>query len=174
METGSGGSPRRVFIQGAAALLGGMAGVAACGQAGSGPPPPETAPLPPPTGTWTLLGSGRVLASAPWDGVVDADSVAFGGEILEPASGGALGSFRFQALGPAGAALGLGDGLELQSLHLAEGAIYAVAVAAGDRADRSYAVLGGTGRYAGARGACRVHESGTGLRRSMTFTLTLS
>jgi hypothetical protein len=100
--------------------------------------------------------------------------MAFGGEILDPATGLEVGRFRVQPLGPAGP-LALAGGLEIQTLQLGEGTLFALGAAGGDRALRSYAVIGGTDRFAGARGTCVVREAaGGGPRAALEFTLSLS
>ena len=63
----------------------------------------------------------------------------------------------------------------IQSLQLVDGALYAVGPAGSDRTERSYAVLGGTGRFTGARGTCVVREMpGSGARRSLLFEISLA
>jgi len=176
MESSS-GSSRRTLLQHTAALLGGVVGVAACGQAGAQQPPAGSGGLAAAAvgGTgMTLVGTGRILVPAPVDGVVDTGAVAFGGDLLDAATGLQVGSFCAQALGRAGFLGGPAGGLEIQGLQFAGGALYAVGPAGGDRTERSYAVLGGTGRFAGARGTCVVREApGGGVRRTLEFDISL-
>ena len=182
-----GSNSRRTLLKQTAVVLGGAVGLAACGQAAAaaaggaastGSPSTTTgsAPAPARTGNgWTLLGSGRTLAPAPVDGVVDTTALAFGGPLMDAASGVEVGRFCAQALGRGGFPSGAAGGVEIQSLQLADGALYAVGPAGGDRTERSYAVLGGTGRFTGARGTCVVREApGSGARRSLVFDISLS
>jgi hypothetical protein len=172
-----GSSSRRTLLMQTAIVLGGAVGVAACGQAsaaGSGGPA-LTGSTAATGNAWTLLGSGRTLAPAPVDGVVDTTAIAFGGVLMDAASGVEVGRFCAQALGRAGFPSGAGGGVEIQSLQLVDGALYAVGPAGSDRTERSYAVLGGTGRFTGARGTCVVREMpGSGARRSLLFEISLA
>jgi len=167
-----GSSSRRTLLMQTAVVLGGAVGLTACGQASAAASGGSTLA----TGNgWTLLGSGRTLAPAPVDGVVDTSAIAFGGVLMDAASGVEVGRFCAQALGRAGFPSGAAGGVEIQSLQLADGALYAVGPAGGDRSERSYAVLGGTGRFTGARGTCVVREApGGGARRSLVFDISLS
>ena len=171
-----GSSSRRTLLMQTAVVLGGAVGLAACGQASA-----AAAGGPASTGStatgngWTLLGSGRTLAPAPVDGVVDTTAIAFGGVLMDASSGVEVGRFCAQALGRSGFPSGASGGVEIQSLQLADGALYAVGPAGSDRSERSYAVLGGTGRFTGARGTCVVQEvPGGGARRSLVFNISLS
>jgi hypothetical protein len=178
MESSISGSSRRTLLQRTAVLLGGAVGVAACGQAGTRQAAAAATrpPVAPVAGTaWMLRGSGRTLVPAPVDGVVDPAAIAFGGELIDPATGAEVGRFRAQALGRAGFPGQLAGNFEIQSLQLAGDALYAVGPAGSDRTERSYTVIGGTGRFAGARGTCVVREApGGGARRALQFDISLS
>jgi hypothetical protein len=172
-----GSSSRRTLLMQTAIVLGGAVGAAACGQASAAAPsgPASTRSTAGTGNAWTLLGSGRTLAPAPVDGVVDTTAIAFGGVLMDAASGVEVGRFCAQALGRAGFPSGAAGGVEIQSLQLMDGALYAVGPAGGDRTERSYAVLGGTGRFTGARGTCVVREApGSGARRSLLFDISLA
>src|SRR5215472_12629296 len=171
-----GSSSRRTLLMQTAVVLGGAVGLAACGQASAAAAGGPASTGSPATGNgWTLLGSGRTLAPAPVDGVVDTTAIAFGGVLMDAASGVEVGRFCAQPLGRAGFPSGASGGVEIQSLQLADGALYAVGPAGGDRSERSYAVLGGTGRFTGARGTCVVREAPSGgTRRSLVFDISLS
>jgi hypothetical protein len=178
MESSTGEPSRRTVLQHTAALLGGVVGAAACGQAGTQQPAAgANGPAAAPVGgaTMTLVGTGRTLVPPPVDGVVDTGAIAFGGDLLDAATGLEVGSFYAQALGRSGFPGGSAVGLEIQSLQLAGGALYAVGPAGSDRTERSYAVLGGTGRFTGARGTCVVREApGGGVRRTLEFDISLA
>jgi hypothetical protein len=167
-DRGSGGSGRRTFLRRTAALVGGTAALAACGAggdtAGGATAPAGTAAA---TGR-VLLGSGRILAPAPGEGELDVGAVAFGGPVLDPESGEAVGSFRVHA------APDLGAGVELQTLRLPEGTLFAAGEASGGRSG-TYVLVGGTGAFVGARGTCVVRPLSDGVVRSdVEFTLSLS
>ena len=108
-----GSSSRRTLLMQTAIVLGGAVGVAACGQAsaaGSGGPA-STGSRAATGNAWTLLGSGRTLAPAPVDGVVDTSAIAFGGVLMDDARGVEMGRFCAQPLGRAGFPGGAGDHL---------------------------------------------------------------
>jgi hypothetical protein len=170
-----GSSSRRTLLMQTAVVLGGAVGLAACGQAAASGGPASTGSTAATGNAWTLLGSGRILAPAPVDGVVDTSAIAFGGALMDASTGAEVGRFCAQTLGRAGFPSGAAGGVEIQSLQLADGALYAVGPAGSDRTERSYAVLGGTGRFTGARGTCTVREApGGGVRRSLVFEISLS
>jgi hypothetical protein len=169
-DCGSGGSGRRSFLQTTAGLVGGAAALAACGPGASAVP---AAPDAPPAGTIrpggrVLLASGRVIAPAPTDAELDPAAIAFGGPLLDPKSGDAVGSFRAQA------AENLGAGSELQTLKLPEGTLFAVGERSGGRSG-TYAIVGGTDAFVGARGTCVVRPLSDGAVRSeLELTISLS
>jgi hypothetical protein len=109
-----------------------------------------------------------MLAPAPTDAELDPGAVAFGGAMLDPVSGAAVGSFRAQA------AEAFGAGLELQTLNLPEGTLFALGPKSGGRSG-SYAIVGGTGGFAGARGTCAVRPlTDGGVRSQLEFTISLN
>ena len=167
IDDGSTGSGRRTFLQLATGLVGGAAALAACGQ-GAGPAAPDAATGgAAPSGSRVLLGSGRILAPAPGDGELDLGAVAFGGPMIDPASGDAVGTFRAQA------AENLGAGVELQTLKLPEGTLFAVGERSEGRSG-SYAIVGGTDAFVGARGTCDVRQLSDGAVRSdLEFSISL-
>lgn len=163
-----GGSGRRTFLQ-RAALAGGAAALAACGAGGGAAGSAATAAPGDPfaAGRRVLRVSGRILAPAPGDGELDLAAVGFGGPVLDPGSGAAIGTFR------ASAAPELGAGLELQTLKLAEGTLLAVGERSGGRSG-TYVVVGGTDAFAGARGTCEVRALQDGpVRAELELTLSL-
>jgi hypothetical protein len=173
METsGSAASARRTFLQRMAAVLGGVAGVAACSSAAGGPAVSTAQGTPPPTagssGPLLLRGAGRPLAAAPVGGAVGTGPLGVRGQLTYASTGAVAGRFRSQALDPSSP-----GGLEIQHLELGEGSLYAVGARRGT--PRAYAVLGGTGRYAGARGTLEIRElADAGARQDLELSLTLS
>lgn len=171
MASNSNGSDRRAFIQGLAAVVGGLAGASACapqGAPGAGGGLSPGAGLPTGSGSFSLLGNGRRLAPVPLGGVIDPAAMGFGGPLVDPATGQEVGRFTTQALGGRG-------GLELLQLELPDGALYGAGPAGGSRDQRSYAILGGTGRFGGARGTFTTRElAGGGSGRTLEFSGTLS
>jgi hypothetical protein len=104
------------------------------------------------------------------------DSYSVYGELLASPEGDKCGEFYaaclaidspFQVTGQ-----GIGS-LEIHTLVLAEGSI--VAMGAGSGPDRSFAIVGGTGKYTGARGSYTANQDtyGLGGRGSAAFKLKL-
>jgi hypothetical protein len=154
-----------------AAVVGGFAALSGCGPeplTGPGAGTPGATPLGTgavgPGADFSLLGEGRPLVRAPVGGVVDRSAAGFGGGLRDGGTGAAVGRFQAQALGP--------GGMELLQLELAEGALYAAGPSGGSRHERSYAVLGGTGKLAGVRGTLTTRETGDG--GTLEFSGTLS
>ena len=129
------------------------------------------------------IGEGRTieLFGRGWHADADkvpgkGDSYSVYGELLTGPNGGKCGEFYaaclaidspFQVTGK-----GLGS-LEIHTLVLAEGSI--VAMGAGTGAERSFAIVGGTGKFTGARGSYTANQDtyGLGGRGSAAFKLRL-
>ena len=101
------------------------------------------------------------------------------GELVDDA-GAAVGRFSsssFCGESPFGPQIAAASSLELQAFHLEDGSsLFGIGSAAGPSAGgRALAILGGTGRFAGARGTYqeREVEGGSGGRGSVEFVVTL-
>ena len=173
MDSNTNDSGRRTFIQGMAAMVGGFASLSSCAP-GAQPAALGGGTVAPGggvslDGAFSLLGTGRPLPPPPVGGLVDRSAMAFGGDLLRAGGGGAVGRFHAQPLGRSG-----GGGMELLLLEFADGALYAAGPGGGSRDLRSYAVLGGTGSLAGARGTFTTREipGPSGLTLEFSGTLT--
>ena len=99
-------------------------------------------------------------------------------DLLDAPDGRVVGEFVATALGAEAAfgALGPGTaGLEMQSFRIADDTLFGIGAGGARGRERAYAVLGGTGRFAGARGTCVERElSGGGPGRGhVEFLVTL-
>ena len=99
-------------------------------------------------------------------------------ELLDAPDGRSVGEFVATALGAEASfgAIGPGAcGLEMQSFRIGDDALFGIGAGGAHGRERAYAVLGGTGRFAGARGTCLEREvSGGGPGRGhVEFLLTL-
>jgi hypothetical protein len=141
----------------AAGALGiGAAGKALSGSAGSDPPAARPQPAGRPPRTLDLLGrnvhtlnEGRPFGQGPASG----ERTALSGELLD-GRGALLGEFFASqtAFGsPADHASGV-PVVETHTFRLADGTIHGMGTAAAD-GDSVFAIVGGTGRYLGARGS---------------------
>jgi hypothetical protein len=82
-------------------------------------------------------------------------ALAASGELLESPAGQTIGSFVTNCFCLPGGAMHAHPGLEFQALELRDGTLYAMCSglsAAGGA--KTSAIVGGTGRFAGARGTC--------------------
>jgi hypothetical protein len=77
------------------------------------------------------------------------------GELLDAPEGKVVGAFHTNCfcLGGFGAQHVAGPSLELQVLQLTDGTLYGICAGPGADGAKSHAIVGGTERYAGARGA---------------------
>lgn len=99
------------------------------------------------------------------------------GELLDRTGGRKVGEFHgswLQSSAPFGDAAFPVGSIELHTFTLAGGSLFGIGSAAGE--EGSFAVIGGTGRFAGARGSYRAVQRHNGLGGDGTaeFTLTLS
>jgi hypothetical protein len=104
------------------------------------------------------------------------DSYSVYGELLASPAGDKCGEFYAACLAIDSPFQVTGDGigsLEIHTLVLAEGSI--VAMGAGGGVERSFAIVGGTGKYTGARGSYTANQDtyGLGGRGTAAFKLKL-
>lgn len=173
MTQRAGGAVRRGVLKSGVAALGVVLGAALTrGQA--------TAAVPAPGGSFRLYGrnwygeSAHLRAGeAPGGG----DRLSVYGELLDAPDGHKVGEFyssvvclaspyRESAFGAAA--------LEVHTLNLEAGTI--VGIGSGSGGERTYAIVGGTGRYTGARGSYRARQDpyGFGGDGSAEFVVTLA
>jgi hypothetical protein len=151
------GAPRRrVLLQRGAALLGGAIGLgstAAVASPAIAEAPREGAKADVPE-TLRLFGKRRMRARAGRAArVAPAAPATYGDLALEPGAR-AIGTFRSNGLGQAGTLPALPvAALEIQTFELREGTLFGIGAPAGRDGERHCAVLGGTGRFASARGS---------------------
>ena len=145
-------STRRGALGRGVALLGGLVGLGAATEATAAPP-----------GATTLAFHVRGLTHDRRGLRRRGDPLTLQGELLDRPGGrrvGELHAAAFTLRGPGGAGP---SELELHTLVLEDGTL--VGSGTGDAGGGAYAILGGTGRYAGARGSYAVrrsHEPGAG------------
>jgi len=98
-------------------------------------------------------------------------------ELLDAPDGRPVGEFVATALAaeasfaiPAGSAAAL----ELQTFRLGDAALFGIGAGGTHDGERAYALVGGTGRFAGARGTVLERQAGAGARRrEVEFLVTL-
>jgi hypothetical protein len=159
---------RRALGVGAGAIgfgaLGGTAAAASNGVSTSSP-------------TLTLYGhgfhahvEGRRFGQLPQAG----ERTSVYGALHDRPSGRKVGDFHASATEFHAAGDALGSRQEHQTLALADGTIYGVGLVTGD--EGTFAIIGGTGRYAGARGSYVARHEAHGLAGAGTaeFTITLT
>ena len=141
---------RRSALKRGLAALGGLVGVGAGAQAGSAAAGTDGATALVLYGrAWRSYSRDRQPGELPRAG----DRLTFQGELFDRPGGAAVGELyaaAFTLHGP-GAAAGAAERLELHTFVLAGGTIVGTGAAGGESG--VFAVLGGTGRYAGARGS---------------------
>lgn len=91
---------------------------------------------------WYLTGAGHRQGAVPQEG----ERGAVSGELVDPATGDVAGTFRSACFHGGRDA----SDLELQTFDLGDGML--VGMGASRNGEGTYAVIGGTGRFAGARG----------------------
>ena len=160
METGRTG--RRTLLQRGLALLAGGVAVATGARAVRAEQPEQvevTAVPKPQASTLTLYARRRPVADLP--GAVrgghtaDARTLA-SGELFAAPDGEAIGAFHtncFCAATPFGPHTRTASNLEFQVLELGDGTLFSICGGATPSGTKAHAVVGGTGRYAGARGS---------------------
>lgn len=149
MEKSSKASGRRTLLQRGLALLAGGAAVATGARFTRGTrPDSDDAPL-------VVYARKRPFAGPP-SGMPHASAGALlaSGDLLDAPDGKAIGSFHTNCFchGAMGSHQVAKPSLEFQVLQLKDGTLYGIC--AGDTPDgaKSHAIVGGTGRFAGARG----------------------
>jgi len=163
-------SPRRTLLQRGLMLAGGALGLSAvCPPQGRA----ETAPV---GRTFVLRGRRRPIARLATGGAPGSAHSAAAGELVDESGKqkGGFHSYRLGADGPFGPGTGVA-GLELQVLQLADGMLFGI-VAGGAALEKAHAILGGTGRYAGACGSYVEREisSGPTGRGAVEFVVSLT
>lgn len=149
MENSSRGTGRRTLLQRALALLAGGAAVAAGAKLARG----ERAAAD--DGSLVVYARTRPFAGPPSGGsAAPGGPVLASGDLLDAPDGKAIGSFHTNCFchGAVGRHQLAKPSLEFQVLQLKDGTLYGIC--AGDAPDgaKSHAIVGGTGRFAGARG----------------------
>ena len=177
MEGQSKSPERRTLLQrGLVALAAGL-GLGAGGRSAAAAP---AAPPTPAAGVVVLRGrrrpaspQGRLPRGA------TAPRLVREGELVDDAGAtvGRFSSSSFCGESPFGPQIAAASSLELQAFHLEDGSsLFGIGSAAGpSTSGRALAILGGTGRFAGARGTYqeREVEGGSGGRGSVEFVVTL-
>jgi hypothetical protein len=99
--------------------------------------------------------------------------------LLDGPEGSPVGEFYANGLGAVaalGSAAAAVSGVEFQTFQLPDGALFGVGAAGGSGGERTWAILGGTGRFAGARGTYVEREvsAAPAGRAGVEFILTLA
>jgi hypothetical protein len=159
----SGGTPRRTLLQRGLALLAGSVAVATGSRVIRAdsritPTPDGRSDPQPPGRTLTLYTRPRPLAAPPGaPRAVQADHARqlASGDLLDAPHGKPIGAVYtncFCAGAPFGAQRSSSD-LEFQVIQLNDGTLFGMCGGAPERGEKVRAIVGGTGGYAGARGA---------------------
>ena len=178
MGTGTDNASRRSVLRRGLVLCAGAIGLGAGGASASAatgkrPLAPQAETLNLYGRNWHLALPGQRFGRQPAAG----DRARVHGELLDRPGGQKVGEFHgawLQSSSPFGdAAFSLGS-IELHTFTLTGGSLFGIGTAAGD--EGTFAVVGGTGRYAGMRGTYRAVQrpNGVGGDGSAEFTLNLS
>ena len=130
--------------------------------------------------TLTLYGRHRPTPPrGPLGGRAGGGRLAGYGDLLDGPDGRPVGEFYANGFGPETAfepAVPAAWSVELQTFQLPDGALFGVGAAGGAGGPRTWAVLGGTGRFAGARGTYVEREVSVAPagRGAVEFILTLT
>lgn len=151
---------RRTFLQRALLVVGGALGLsaAAAGARSAGGAAPAAEPSQAPAARALTL-HGRRRSPAPPGRLLGAparERLVRNGELLAGPAGPPIGEFSssgFSQEGPFGAHAEAGGCLEFQTFRLEDGTLFGIGAAAGGRGQRAFAIVGGTGRFAGAQGS---------------------
>jgi hypothetical protein len=149
-EVGTPTPMRRTLLQRGLALLGGALGVGALGGEVHG----RSAAVEAAPHTLELLGRRRASAGLTRGARSASQHVVSSGDLLEGPGGATIGSFHTNGLCLAstlGSPLPTESNIAFQTFVLAEGTLFGVG-GGSPAGERTCAVLGGTGRYAGAHG----------------------
>jgi hypothetical protein len=176
MERASKAHPRRTLLQRASLALAATLGLGATARrlrAADHPALPGAAAEP---GPLVLHGRRRLAPPArPLVGGSAGERVVRGGELLDGPAGQPVGEFfasAFQLETALGAHPLAASNLEFQTFRLPEGTLFGIG-APGTREERSFAVLGGTGRFGGASGSYLERERPSGPVGAVEFVITL-
>jgi hypothetical protein len=152
MEKDIGLAPnRRTLLQRGLALLGAGVGLSGLPRAARAEAPEAV----PGSTTLTLLGWRRPEARVKRGSTVSGPHAVCSGVLRKEADGDAVGSFytnRFSRETPLGAPLPAGSNIEFQTFTLEEGMLFGLGAGPAG-GERVCAILGGTGRFCGARGS---------------------
>ena len=168
----SSASPRRTLLRRGLWAAGGLLGVAAGRQVSARDEPPAAA-----DGGHVLRLYGRGPAAVA-RGKAAGARVVRRFDLYDAPEGSSVGEFVATALGAEasfGAQGACVSGLEMQSFRVGDDTLFGIGAGGARGAERAYAVLGGTGRFAGARGSCLEREMGGGApgRGRVEFVVTL-
>lgn len=176
MDTGTVTTSRRSMLRRGLVLCAGALGLgagSASAATGRSPAAAQAQTLTLYGRNWQLAVPGQRFGRPP----VAGDRARVHGELLDRVGGQKVGEFHsawLQSSSPFGdAAFSLGS-IELHTFTLTGGSLFGIGTAAGD--EGTFAVVGGTGRYAGARGSYSAVQrpNGIGGDGSAKFTLNLS
>lgn len=178
----TGGTPRRTLLQRGLALLAGGVAVATGSRVIRADsritPRPEDRPDPRPPGTTlTLYTRQRPVAPPPAAAPVQTGHARLlaSGDLLDAPDGQRVGVVYTNCFCPAApfGAQKSGTDLEFQVMHLDDGTLFAMCGGAAEKGARVRAIVGGTGRFAGARGVC-LERPAAGERDVVEFVVTLA
>ncbi len=176
---------RRTLLQRGLFLLAGVLGLGAAerqirGETAVAPPRPAEAPTLA-SATLRLYGRRRPpQAQGYLPGRSASEHVISYGDLVDPAAGTRVGEFStngFCPETPFGHQFLAASNIELQTFKLPDGTLFGIGAAGpGAGREQTYAILGGTGRFAGARGSyvARTTTPEPGGRDAVEFTLTLT
>jgi hypothetical protein len=174
---------RRTVLQRGLVLIAGALGLplAAPEARSEALPPPPSPPPATPGGKTLQFYARRLLVHCPGQkpGEFHARSgrLHSHGELLDRPGGARVGEFSATCLGPESSfgCAGTDHAVELQTLKVADGTLFGIG-SAGPAAEgeRAHAILGGTGRFAGAQGSYVIRQSPAGRgEESFEFLITL-
>lgn len=157
---------RRAILRRGVAAVAGVLGFAVIEKRGeAAPAPPTPTPASPPVGGLRLYARRQCEHACFAPGATNAGQslrVVAGGELFAEPGGAAVGQLSrstFRTANAFGIAANAGSDLEFETLRLENGVLFGMASGASDpQAPKMYAVVGGTGKFAGARGAYVVVE----------------
>lgn len=155
---------RRTFLQRTLLVVGGALGLTTLARRSTPEAPQAPVAAPPAARTLTLHGRRRWPSpDGRLPGAPARERLIRQGEILDGAGGAAVGEFcssGFYREGPFGPHPTGGANLEFQTFRLGDGTLFGIGAATPGRGQRAFAILGGTGRFAGAQGSYVEHDAG--------------
>ena len=178
MDTGRTG--RRTLLQRGFALLAGGVAVATSGRTVRAEEPAPKATAPRQDGQMLTLYARRRPVAGVRSGAhahgPDARTLATG-ELLDGPAGTAVGSFYTNCFcmgTPLGPHKRAASNLEFQVLELSDGTLFGIGGGADASGTKAHAIVGGTGRYAGARGSYVERPAATTARDLVELIVTLA